>query len=101
MHLLFFFVSETIPIMRGNTFKGMFDMLVKTILYNLMTVNQLGKRVDKIKKRINNEEIFDKRLDLLEELAVIMSVLVRRHSHDVAVMKYTVMKLDKLKALVK
>lgn len=76
-------------------------MLNKTVLYKFMTVNQLGKRVDKIKNKLDNEAKFEKRLDLLEDLAVIVNVLLRRNRHNNTVMNYAGAELDKLKALVK
>lgn len=76
-------------------------MLNGTVVYNFMTVKQLGKRVDKIKKKLDKETKFEKRLDLLEDLTVIVVVLLRRCRHDVKVVNYTMTKLDDLEALVK
>ena len=76
-------------------------MLNKTVLYKFMTTKQLGKRVNAIKMNLDNVEAFDKRLDLLEELAVITSILLRRCRHDVKVVSYTMKKLDELATLVK
>ena len=76
-------------------------MLNKSVLYKIMTVEQLGKRVDTIKMKLNNVEDFDKRLELLDDLSVITGVLVRRCKHDVTVVSYTMKKLDELASLVK
>ena len=76
-------------------------MLIKTVLYKFMTVKQLGKRVNNIKMKLDKTENFEERLDLLEELAVITGVLLRRCRHDVKVMSYTMNKLDELATLVK
>ena len=76
-------------------------MLIKTTLYKFMTVKQLGKRVNKIKIKLDNTQAFEERLDLLEELAIITGVLLRRCRHDVKVVSYTMKKLDDLTSLVK
>lgn len=76
-------------------------MLNGTVVYNFMTVKQLGKRVYKIKKKLDKETKFEKRLDLLEDLAVIVVVLLRRNRNNNEVMNYAGTELDKLKALVK
>jgi hypothetical protein len=66
-----------------------------------MTVKQLGKRVNKIKMQLDKEQKFEERLNLLEDLAVITGVLLRRCRHDVKVVSYTMKKLDELASLVK
>lgn len=66
-----------------------------------MTVKQLGKRVNNIKMKLDNTQAFEERLNLLEELAVITGVLLRRCRHDVKVVSYTMKKLDELTSLVK
>ena len=66
-----------------------------------MTVEQLGKRVNKIKTKLDKTQVFEERLDLLEELAIITGVLLRRCRHDVKVVSYTMKELDKMAALVK
>ena len=53
-------------------------MLTKKLMYKFMTVDQMTKRVEKIKKKLDKETSFDKRLDLLEELAIIVNVLLVR-----------------------
>lgn len=47
-------------------------MLNKSVLYKIMTTKQLGNCVDEIKIKLDNEQNFDKRLELLDELAIIM-----------------------------
>lgn len=76
-------------------------MLIKTALYNVMTVKQLGKRVNGIKTKLDKTQKFEERLDLLEELAIITGVLLRRCRHDVKVVSYTMNKLNELASLVK
>lgn len=76
-------------------------MLIKTMMYKFMTVKQLTKRVNKIKMKLDKTQAFEERLDLLEELAIITGVLLRRCRHDVKVMSYTMKKLDEMSALVK
>lgn len=76
-------------------------MLNRTVVYNFMTNKQLGKRVNKIKMKLDTEEKFEERLKLLEDLAVIVGILLRRCRHDVKVVNYTMTKLDDLEALVK
>lgn len=76
-------------------------MLNRTIVYHFMTNKQLGKCVNKIKMKIDKEDNFDKRLKLLEDLAVIVGVLLRRCRHDVKVVNYTMSKLNDLEALIK
>lgn len=76
-------------------------MLNGTVVYNFMTVKQLGKCVDKIKKKLDKETKFEKRLDLLEDLTVIVVVLLRRNRNNNEIMNYAGTELDKLKALVK
>ena len=76
-------------------------MLIKTTLYKFMTVKQLGKRVNNIKMKLDKTENFEERLDLLEELAIITGVLLRRCRHDVKVVSYTMNKLNELTSLVK
>ena len=70
-------------------------------MYKFMTVKQLTKRVNKIKMKLDKTQAFEERLDLLEELAIITGVLLRRCRHDVKVMSYTMKKLDEMSALVK
>lgn len=76
-------------------------MLSKTVLYKFMTVNQLCKRVNKIKTKLDKTQTFEERLNLLEELAVITGVLLRRCRHDVKIVNYTMKKLDEMASLVK
>lgn len=76
-------------------------MLDKTIMYQFMTTKQLGKRVEKIKMNLNNEQEFNKRLKDLEKLAVITGVLLRRCRHDVKIVDYTMAKLNEMATLVK
>lgn len=76
-------------------------MLIKTILYKFMTVKQLSKRVNKIKTNLDKTQAFEERLDLLEELAVITGVLLRRCKYDVKVVSYTMKELDEMAALIK
>lgn len=76
-------------------------MLIKTTLYKFMTVKQLSKRVNKIKMKLDKTQTFEERLDLLEELAIITGVLLRRCRHDVKVVSYTMKELDEMAALVK
>lgn len=76
-------------------------MLNKTVMYKFMTSKQLGKAVDEIKTKLDNEQVFDKRLELLDELAVILAVLLRRCRNDVDVISYAMVEIDKLKTLVR
>ena len=76
-------------------------MLNKSMLYKFMTVKQLSKRVNKIKIELDKTQAFEERLKLLEDLAVITGVLLRRCRHDVNVVSYTMKKLDELTSLVK
>lgn len=76
-------------------------MLSKSMLYKFMTVKQLNKRVNKIKMKLDNTQTFEERLNLLEDLAIITGVLLRRCRHDVKVVNYTMKKLDELTSLVK
>ena len=76
-------------------------MLSKSILYKFMTVKQLSKRVNKIKTKLDDAQTFEERLKLLEDLAVITGVLLRRCRHDTKVISYTMNKLDELTSLVK
>ena len=76
-------------------------MLSKTILYKFMTVKQLSKRVNKIKTKLDEAQTFEERLKLLEDLAAITGVLLRRCRHDVKVVSYTMRELDKMASLVK
>ena len=76
-------------------------MLNKSMLYKFMTVKQLSKRVNKIKIELDKTQVFEERLELLEDLAVITGVLLRRCRHDVKVVSYTMKKLDELTSLVK
>ena len=92
---------ETSPIMEENTFEELLVMLIKTALYKFMTVKQLGKRVNKIKMKLDKTQVFEERLKLLEELAIITGVLLRRCRHDVKIVSYTMNKLDELASLVK
>jgi hypothetical protein len=66
-----------------------------------MTVKQLSKRVNKIKIKLDTTQTFEERLSLLEDLAIITGVLLRRCRHDVKVVSYTMKKLDDLTSLVK
>jgi hypothetical protein len=66
-----------------------------------MTVKQLSKRVNKIKMKLDKTQTFEERLNLLEDLAIITGVLLRRCRHDVKVVSYTMKKLDDLTSLVK
>ena len=66
-----------------------------------MTVDQMTKRVEKIKKKLDKETSFDKRLDLLEELAIIVNVLLVRYKDHGEVMKNTREGIDGLLELVK
>ena len=75
-------------------------MLSKTVLYKFMTVKQLGKRVNKIKTKLDNAQTFEERLNLLEELAIITGVLLRRCRHDVKIVNYTMKELDEMASLV-
>lgn len=75
-------------------------MLRKTVLYKFMTVKQLGKRVNKIKTKLDNAQTFEERLNLLEELAIITGVLLRRCRHDVKIVNYTMKELDEMASLV-
>lgn len=76
-------------------------MLMKTALYKFMTVKQLSKRINKIKIKLDNTQAFEERLDLLEELAIITGILLRRCRHDVKIVSYTMKKLDEMASLVK
>ena len=76
-------------------------MLNKSVLYKFMTVKQLSKRINKIKMKLNVAKTFEERLKLLEDLAIITGVLLRRCRHDVKVINYTMSKLDDLTSLVK
>ena len=76
-------------------------MLGKSIMYKIMTVKQLSKRVNKIKTKLDNAQTFEERLNLLEDLAIITGVLLRRCRQDVKVVNYTMKKLDDLTSLVK
>ena len=76
-------------------------MLSKSILYKFMTVKQLSKRVNKIKTKLDEAQTFEERLKLLEDLAAITGVLLRRCRHDVKVVNYTMRELDKMASLVK
>lgn len=76
-------------------------MLSKTVLYKFMTVKQLSKCVNKIKTKLDNAQTFEERLNLLEELAVITGVLLRRCRHDVKIVNYTMKELDEMASLVK
>lgn len=76
-------------------------MLSKSVLYKFMTVNQLSKRVNKIKMKLDKTQTFEERLSLLEDLAIITGVLLRRCRHDVKVVSYTMKKLDEMTSLVK
>ena len=76
-------------------------MLGKSIMYKIMTVKQLSKRVNKIKTKLDNVQTFEERLNLLEDLAIITGVLLRRCRQDVKVVNYTMKKLDDLTSLVK
>jgi hypothetical protein len=66
-----------------------------------MTTKQLGKAVDDIKIKLDNEQVFDKRLELLDDLAVILEVLLRRCRKDVDIISYAMVEIDKLKTLVR
>jgi len=70
-------------------------------MYKFMTVDQMTKRVEKIKKKLDKETSFDKRLDLLEELAIIVNVLLVRYKDHGEVMKNTREGIDGLLELVK
>lgn len=76
-------------------------MLSKSVLYKFMTVKQLGKRVNKIKMKLDNAQTFEERLNLLEDLAVITGILLNRCRHDVKIVSYTMKKLDEMASLVK
>jgi len=76
-------------------------MLTKKLMYKFMTVDQMTKRVEKIKKKLDKETSFDKRLDLLEELAIIVNVLLVRYKDHGEVMKNTREGIDGLLELVK
>lgn len=76
-------------------------MLNKTVLYKFMTTKQLGKCVDDIKMKLDKEQTFEERLKLLDELAVITGVLLRRCKDDIKVVDYTMKKLDELTSFVK
>lgn len=76
-------------------------MLSKSLLYKFMTVKQLSKRVNKIKIKLDKTQTFEERLNLLEDLAVITGVLLRRCRHDVKIVSYTMKKLDEMTTLVK
>ena len=76
-------------------------MLNKSVLYKFMTVKQLSKRIYKIKMKLNDAKTFEERLKLLEDLAVITGVLLRRCRRDVKVVNYTMSKLDELTSLFK
>lgn len=76
-------------------------MLNKSVLYKFMTVKQLSKRINKIRMKLNDAKTFEERLKLLEDLAVITGVLLRRCRHDVKVVNYAMSKLDEFTSLVK
>lgn len=76
-------------------------MLSKSLLYKFMTVKQLSKRVNKIKIKLDKTQTFEERLNLLEDLAIITGVLLRRCRHDVKIVSYTMKKLDEMTTLVK
>ena len=76
-------------------------MLIKSVLYKFMTVEQLGKRVNKIKIKLDKTQNFEERLNLFEELAIITGILLRRCRYDVKIVDYTMKELDKMAALVK
>lgn len=76
-------------------------MLNKTVLYKFMTTKQLGKCVDDIKMKLDKEQKFEERLNLLDELAVITGILLHRCKDDIKVVDYTMKKLDELASFVK
>ena len=74
-------------------------MLNNARMYKFMTVKQLNKRIDEIKMQLDNEETFEERLKLLDDLAVIVGILLRKCRHNIKVMKYVTSKLKELEAL--
>ena len=76
-------------------------MLNKSVVYEFMTIKQLDKRVNKIKTKLDETQSFEERLDLLDDVAIIIGVLLRRCKHDVKVVSHTMKKLDELASLVK
>ena len=76
-------------------------MLNRTVVYRFMTNKQLSNRVNKIKAKLDKEQTFEERLNLLEDLAVITGILLHRCRHDVKVVDYTMKKLNEMTTLVK
>lgn len=76
-------------------------MLTKQVMYHFMSLDQINKRIDKLKDKIDNEANFDKRLKYLEEVAIIMNVLITRNRDNDLFMKHVRNGLNELSELVK
>lgn len=73
-------------------------MLVKKVMYNYMTVEQLDKQIEKIKVKLNNETDPEKKLKYYEEVAVIMGALVKKIKHNKVLVNYVQQSLNELKS---
>lgn len=72
-------------------------MLVKKVVYNHMTVDQLDKQIDKIKVKLENETDSEKKLKYYEEVTIIMGALIKKIKHNKTLVGYVHQSLNELK----